>query len=157
MKLRVLAPGGRMPVWVRDGVAEYTTRMPRECPVVLEELRPGNRRGGNDPAKAMAEEGRRMLSALGGDDRVIALDVRGSRWSTEKLARRMDDWLLEGRDVSFLIGGPDGLDPQCLARADHRVSLSDLTLPHGLVRVILAEQLYRAWSILTNHPYHRSG
>lgn len=104
----------------------------------------------------MQREGEAVLAAAGARDRVVALEVGGRPWSTEQLAEQLERWQLDGRDVSFLVGGPDGLAPECRARADQQWSLSPLTLPHPLVRILLAEQLYRAWSITRNHPYHRA-
>lgn len=157
MQINLIAVGTRMPAWVSDGYAEYARRMPRECALVLTEIAPGQRSKAQPVARAVQEEGRRMLAAIGGRQRVIALDVAGRAWSTEQLAEAMRDWLQGGEDVALLVGGPDGLDAQCLARAGQRWSLSTLTLPHPLVRVLLAEQLYRAWSLLNGHPYHRAG
>ncbi len=121
----------------------------------LQELPLGFRGKSADAAKAMKKEGDSMLAAIGNGDRVIALDVLGKSWSTEQLAQACADWRMDGRNVSILVGGPDGLAPACLARAEQKWSLSCLTLPHPLVRVLLAEQLYRAWTILNHHPYHK--
>ncbi|RKR06410.1 23S rRNA (pseudouridine1915-N3)-methyltransferase [Kushneria sinocarnis] len=155
MRLRVLAVGQKMPGWVEQGVAEYRKRLPRDMALEIIEIAPGNRRGSDHPARAVAHEGERMLSRLGRDDHVVALDVAGRQWSTERLAGRLDEWRHGGRDVALLVGGPDGLDERCLAKAAERWSLSALTLPHPLVRIVLAEQLYRAWTLLVGHPYHR--
>jgi 23S rRNA (pseudouridine1915-N3)-methyltransferase len=143
-----------MPGWVGEGFREYAGRMPRECRLELKEIPLGRRGKGADTSRAVAEEGRRMMAAAEGCARVC-LDVRGRAVDTPDLARRMEGWMGDGRDVALLIGGPDGLDPACLEGADWRWSLSPLTLPHALVRVLVAEQLYRAWSILAGHPYHR--
>lgn len=156
MRLELIAVGERMPAWVRDGYGEYAKRLPRECALVLREIEPGARGKSQDVARAVALEGERMLAALPKGARVVALDVKGAGHSTDELAARLQTWLADGRDVALLIGGPDGLAPECLARADERWSLSRLTLPHSLVRVVVAEQLYRAWSLLRNHPYHRA-
>ncbi|HHJ13186.1 MAG TPA: 23S rRNA (pseudouridine(1915)-N(3))-methyltransferase RlmH [Gammaproteobacteria bacterium] len=156
MQIRLIAIGTRMPAWVEEGYREYARRLPRECRLVLTEIAPG-RRGKSQPvARAIEEEGRRMLAAIGRDDRVIALDERGRGWSSAELARELAGWMRDGRDVSLLVGGPDGLAPDCLARARQHWSLSPLTLPHPLVRVVAAEQLYRAWSLHQGHPYHRA-
>ena len=144
-----------MPGWVEDGVAEYRKRLPAEMKFDVREIALGKRSKNADIARAMASEGEAMLAAIARDDHVVALDVHGKSWSTEQLAGELRDWQQSGRDVSLLIGGPDGLAPECLERAAQRWSLSALTLPHPLVRVVLAEQLYRAWSINNNHPYHR--
>ncbi|MES1924811.1 23S rRNA (pseudouridine(1915)-N(3))-methyltransferase RlmH [Salinisphaera sp. T31B1] len=154
MRIRLLAVGRRMPGWVTTGFDDYARRMPRECRLELVEIAPGGRRSG-DTARAIADEDKRMVSAIPGDSQVIALSVDGKPWSTEQLAGDMRTWLADGRDRVLLVGGPDGLGPDSLARAERRWSLSALTLPHPLVRVVLAEQLYRAHTILTGHPYHR--
>lgn len=155
MRLRALAVGQKMPAWVKDGVAEYSKRLPPEMPLEWVELPLGQRAKNRPVEQAIAQEGDAMLGAIRADDRVIALAVDGKAWSTPDLAARLEDWRQDGRDICLLIGGPDGLDGRCLARADQRWSLSALTLPHPLVRVVLAEQLYRAWTITRNHPYHK--
>lgn len=155
MKLTLVAAGTRMPGWVTAGFDEYARRLPRHCRLELCEIRLGGRGKSSDPRTAVIEEGRRMLGAIPSGAAIVALEIGGSAWSTPQLAGRLEDWLADGRDRAFLIGGPDGLDPACVERADLNWSLSPLTLPHGLVRVLVAEQLYRAWSILEGHPYHR--
>lgn len=156
MKIRVLAVGQKMPAWVTEGYNEYAGRMPPECRLELIEL-PLAQRAKNQPVeRAVQQEGERMLASLSGQERLIALDVRGRTWSTEQLSDELAEWLGGGRDVALAIGGPDGLAPGVLERAERRWSLSPLTLPHPLVRVVIAEQLYRAMSILKNHPYHRA-
>lgn len=155
MRLRILAVGTRMPDWVEAGYREYARRFPPELQLELVEIPAGNR-GKNLPvARAMAREAEAMLRAVSPGEGVIALDVKGKSWSTEQLAVRLRDWQESGRHYNLLIGGPDGLAPECLARAEQAWSLSALTLPHPLVRVVLIEQLYRAWSINAGHPYHR--
>lgn len=155
MRVTVIAVGTRMPAWVRQGVEEYARRLPREIRLEWCEI-PLARRGARLTPQACRErEGESMLRALPRDDEVIALDVGGRAVSTESLAQTVEQWLMSGRNYSFLIGGPDGLAPGCLALARARWSLSALTLPHALVRVVLAEQLYRAWTITAGHPYHR--
>jgi 23S rRNA (pseudouridine1915-N3)-methyltransferase len=156
MRLRLLAVGTRMPAWVNDGFNEYAGRMPPESRIELVEIPPGRRGKGQPPERAVAEEGDRLLSALRADDRLIVLEVAGRAWSTQALAEQLGNWLMDGRDLALAIGGADGLDGRVLARAERRWSLSPLTLPHGLVRVVVAEQLYRAWSIRAGHPYHRA-
>jgi 23S rRNA (pseudouridine1915-N3)-methyltransferase len=146
-----------MPAWVEEGYNEYARRMPRECRLVLNEIPLARRSKSQVVERAIKEEGQRMLAALPDRQQVIALDVKGRSWSTEQLAKRLDGWRQDGRDVSLLVGGPDGLAAECLQRADQTWSLSALTLPHPLVRVVLAEQLYRAWSLNSGHPYHRAG
>jgi len=156
MRISVIAVGTRMAAWVEQGITEYTRRLPRELQLVWREI-PLARRGRDVAAEAVcAAEGERMLKVIPAGERVVALDVQGKRVSTEELARQLAAWQMSGDNYNLLIGGPDGLSPACLARADMCWSLSDLTLPHPLVRVLLAEQLYRAWTITVNHPYHRA-
>lgn len=145
-----------MPGWVESGYQEYAKRLPPECALHLVEIEPGHRGKGANVEIARREEGGRLLAALPKGVQVIALDERGRAWSTAELSRQLAAWLAEGRDLALLVGGPEGLDPTCRERADRLWSLSPLTFPHPLVRVILAEQLYRAWSLLTGHPYHRA-
>lgn len=156
MRARIIAVGERMPAWVADGFAEYAKRLSRELPLELVEIRPGVRGKGRDDARAIADEGEHVLAAVGRDVHVVALDGRGAAWSSEQLAQQLEDWRMGGRDLAFLIGGPDGHHERVLARADQRWSLGPLTLPHMLVRLVLAEQLYRAASIRVGHPYHRA-
>jgi len=146
-----------MPRWVVEGYTEFARRMPAECALRLVEIPPGRRGKGANIPRILQVEGERMLRAIPKHCGVIALDVHGSSWSTEQLAARLAGWLAGGRDLALLVGGPEGLAQSCLERAEGRWSLSDLTMPHPLVRVVLAEQLYRAWSLLHNHPYHRAG
>ncbi|HEV2539099.1 MAG TPA: 23S rRNA (pseudouridine(1915)-N(3))-methyltransferase RlmH [Frateuria sp.] len=156
MRARMIAIGERMPGWVADGFAEYRKRLSHELPLELVELKPGARGKGRDDARAMHEEGQAILAALPRDIHVVALDGRGKTWSSEELAAQLANWRMAGRDLAFLIGGPDGHAPEVLARADQRWSLGPLTLPHMLVRLVLAEQLYRASTLLAGHPYHRA-
>ena len=158
MKIRILAAGGKMPAWVQEGYNEYAKRLPRELTLEMVEIPLGNRGQKNSAAlveKARQKEGEAMLAALGPRDHVVALDVKGKAWSTEQLSQELAGWQMSGDNVSLLIGGPDGLSADCLARARQRWSLSALTMPHPLVRVLLAEQLYRAWTLLAGHPYHK--
>lgn len=155
MKVKVLAVGGKMPAWVTEACQSYQKRLPPQLNPTVIEIPLGPRGKSTDLHKAIAQEGQQMLAALPAADRVIALDVKGSNWSTEDLAQNILDWQMAGDNISFLIGGPDGLATDCMQRAQSRWSLSALTLPHPLVRVILMEQLYRAWSINSSHPYHR--
>ena len=156
MKTRLISVGERMPAWVAEGLAEYRKRLSHELPLDLVEIPLGNRGKGRDPARAIAEEGAAVLAALPKDAHVVALDGRGKPWSSEQLASELARWRMSGRDLAILIGGPDGHAPEVLARADQRWSLGPLTLPHMLVRLVLAEQLYRATSINAGHPYHRA-
>lgn len=154
MKLRLIAVGRRPPEWVVSGFRDYARRLPRDMPLELVEVAPAARR--NLPAgRAREIEAERLLAQVAGGDLLVALDERGKTWSTVDLSKRLDDWRMQGRDVAFLIGGADGLDDLCRSRADQVLALSALTLPHALVRVVLAEQLYRAWTMLSGHPYHR--
>lgn len=156
MKLNLFAVGQKMPQWVTEGYSEYARRMPRECPLMLQEITPAKRGKSGSSRQWMQEEGKRIITALGDNDYVVALEVGGKNWSTEQLAAQLTNWQASGRDVSLLVGGPDGLSEECQQRADQHWSLSNLTLPHPLVRIIVAEQLYRAWTVLQNHPYHRA-
>jgi 23S rRNA (pseudouridine1915-N3)-methyltransferase len=157
MRITVLAVGGKMPAWVDEGVAEYGKRLPRELRLEWRDIPLAQRGKKNADVEALRDkEGLALLKAIPDGDRVLALDVRGKPWSTEQLADRLRHWQMESINTSLLIGGPDGLSQACLQRADARWSLSALTLPHPLVRVLLAEQLYRAWTITVNHPYHRA-
>ncbi|MBL8258814.1 MAG: 23S rRNA (pseudouridine(1915)-N(3))-methyltransferase RlmH [Candidatus Competibacteraceae bacterium] len=156
MKIYLLAVGTRMPEWIKAGYAEYAQRLPRECALNLIEIPAGKRALRAGAARALREEGERLTAAIPPGSRPIALDERGQQWSTAELAEQLTGWLRDGRDLSLLVGGPDGLDAPCRARADRLWSLSRLTLPHPLVRVVVAEQLYRAWSVLQHHPYHRA-
>lgn len=155
MRVRLLAVGTKMPDWVTRGVEEYRKRLPRDFALELEEIAPGARGKNADTRRAVTQEAERIRARLRGDEHLVALEVGGKPWSTEQLARQAEGWRLEGRDVALLVGGPDGLDPALSAAADQRWSLSPLTLPHPLVRILLAEQLYRAWTLMVGHPYHR--
>ena len=155
MKLKLLAVGTRMPSWVETGFEEYRKRMPAELKLDLIEIPLSPKgKGSSNPSKET--QGQAILKAINKQDRVIALDVLGKSMSTESLAMQLSSWQMSGQDICLLIGGPDGLSSECLQRANMKWSLSDLTLPHPLVRVLLMEQLYRAWTINKNHPYHRS-
>lgn len=153
MNLRLIAVGTRMPRWVREGFDQYAKRFPRECRLELREIRPGSRSGTKD---AIETEGKKILEAIRTTDYVIALEIGGESLSTQQLTNHLSRWLQQGRDIALLVGGPDGLSEACRARADLTWSLSRLTLPHTLVRIVVAEQLYRAWTVLQGHPYHRA-
>lgn len=155
MRLRIIAVGTKMPDWVEAGYAEYHKRLPRDFALELVELPLATRSKNSDIARAMEKEGEAMLAAVGKGDSIITLEVKGKPWSTEQLAEQLAGWRMSGNNYSLLIGGPDGLAPACLAQSSARWSLSPLTLPHPLVRILLIEQLYRAWTILQNHPYHK--
>lgn len=144
-----------MPGWVNTGTEEYAGRMPPQCQLLIREIAAEKRTKNSDLNRIRQSEGEKLLAAIPDGNLVITLDVKGKPWSTEQLAQQLDSWMMSGRDVSLLVGGPEGLSPACLQRAEHSWSLSPLTFPHPLVRIVVAEQLFRAWSILTNHPYHR--
>lgn len=156
MRTRLIAVGERMPRWVADGFAEYAKRLSRCMPLELVEIAPGARGKGRDPARAIAAEGSAVLAAVPRDAQLVVLDERGTPWSSAQLARELAAWRMRGRDLAFAIGGADGHAPDVLAMAPQHWSLGPLTLPHMLVRVIVAEQLYRADRLLAGHPYHRA-
>jgi 23S rRNA (pseudouridine1915-N3)-methyltransferase len=155
MKIHLISVGNKMPVWVKQGYDEYAKRMPRECTLVLKEIVPGKRVKNVDVARIIKGEGERMLVALPSAVRAVTLDLHGKPWSTEDLAKALLRWQDSGQNIALLVGGPEGLAETVRQRADESWSLSNLTFPHPLVRVIIAEQIYRAWSLLQNHPYHR--
>jgi 23S rRNA (pseudouridine1915-N3)-methyltransferase len=155
VRVTVLAIGHRMPGWIQEGWAEYVKRMPPEIRVELAELKPEERGAGRPVERAKQIEGERVMAAVPANATLIALDERGKAVSTQGLSVMLAEWMRDGSHPVFAIGGADGHAEAVRARADKLVSLSALTLPHGMVRVILAEQLYRAWSILARHPYHR--
>ena len=155
MKLWVVAVGQRQPVWADSAWAEFAKRFPPEMRLELKALKAEPRSTGKTPAQCMAAEAQRFETALPKGVRRIVLDEQGTRLTTQQLADRLRIWRGDGRDAALLIGGPDGLDPALKATADETLRLSDLTLPHAFARVLLAEALYRAWSVLEGHPYHR--
>ena len=156
MHIRLLAVGDRQPSWVETAFDTYATRLPREWKFRLDVI-PTVRRQKNDKSRqAMEAEGELILGKLQPGEQVILLDERGRQLDSKGLAAKLSDWQSDGRDLCFVIGGPDGVSDACKARADFSWSLSKLTLPHGLARVLFAEQLYRAWSLQTGHPYHRA-
>ena len=155
MQLIVAAVGHKMPAWIETGFQEYAKRMPAECRLVLKEIKPVERSSNKNTESVMAQERVRIEAALPKVGRVIALDERGVPLTTQELAQQLSIWQQQGGDVAFVIGGADGLDAEFKQKADMLLRLSNMTLPHGLVRVMLAEELYRACSILRNHPYHR--
>jgi 23S rRNA (pseudouridine1915-N3)-methyltransferase len=156
VKCRLIAAGTRLPAWINSGFQEYQKRLRTPLVLELHEIAVATRRAGEDPRKATQREGADMLTLLGKEDYVVALEIAAKSMSTEELSAWLKERMREGRIVSLLIGGPDGLSPACRERANHSWSLSPLTLPHALVRVIVAEQLYRAMSLLAGHPYHRA-
>jgi len=155
MQLIVAAVGHKMPAWIDTGFQEYAKRMPPDCRLVLKEIKPVERSNNKRAESVMAQERTRIEAVLPKAGRVIALDEHGEHMTTAQLSQQLSIWQQHGGDVTFVIGGADGLDAEFKQNADSLLRLSSMTLPHGLVRVILAEQLYRAWSILRNHPYHR--
>ena len=156
MRLVLIAVGQRQPAWVDTAFDDYARRLPAESPLELRAVKVEPRAGGVPAERAMAAEATRIAAQVPKGARRVALDERGLRLTTPELATRLAGWRGEGRDAAFLIGGPDGLDKALLAQVDERWRLSDLTLPHGLCRVLLAEALYRAWSVTAGHPYHRA-
>jgi 23S rRNA (pseudouridine1915-N3)-methyltransferase len=155
LRIHIIAVGERMPAWVDAAFRDYAGRLRGACRVTLTEIAAGKRGKAADLRQIAADEGARLLAAVPAGCRLIALDREGRAPSSTELAEALGDWLAGGRDAALLIGGPEGLAPDCLARADAVWSLSRLTLPHALVRVVVAEQLFRAWSILNRLPYHR--
>jgi len=156
MKFYLIAVGQRVPDWIKQGYHEFAKRLPSEHRINLIEIGTSKRHKNSDFRRLLEREAQSMSTAIPKSSLVIALDVNGQQWSTEQLAQQIIDWQQQGCDVTFLIGGPDGLAPECIARAQLVWSLSSLTFPHALVRVMVAEQLYRAWSIINDHPYHRN-
>lgn len=156
MHIHLIAVGQKMPAWVDQACADFLKRLPRELQFNTTEV-PLLKRGKNpDIQRIVRDESKKVLEAIPAGCRLVALDVKGSRISTEKLATTLDNWMQQGQDIAIVIGGPDGLSDELLQRADPALSLSDMTFPHPLVRIIIVEQLYRAWSILNHHPYHRA-
>lgn len=155
MRIHLIAIGLRRAGWQRDGYLQYARRMPPELALELHEIAPSKRTRRMPAERGLDDEARRLLAAVPGGARVVALDEHGAAWTTRELADRMERWMQDGRALALLVGGADGLAPACIDAAEHRWSLSSLTLPHGLARIVVAEQLYRASTILRRHPYHR--
>ncbi|MEY4466329.1 MAG: rRNA ((1915)-N(3))-methyltransferase RlmH [Pseudomonadota bacterium] len=156
MQLIVAAVGHKMPTWIETGFQEYAKRMPPECRLVLKEIKPIERSSGRNAETVMAQEKLRIEAVLPKGGYLVALDEHGLDLTTVQLSQHLTQWQQQGRDVTFVIGGADGLDAEFKKQANMLIRVSSLTLPHGMVRVLLAEQLYRAWSITKNHPYHRA-
>jgi len=155
MKIRLLTITHKSPAWIQEGYEEYAKRLPASCALELVEI-PADKRTVNADLKRITErEGEKMLAAIKPNHKVIALDVKGKLWTTEQLAEHLAAWHLDGRNIDLLVGGPEGLAEKCLQKAEERWSLSPLTFPHIIVRLIVAEQIYRAWSMMQGHPYHR--
>ena len=155
MQINLISVGNRMPGWVLQGYDEYARRMPKECELVLKEIVPGKRAKNSDVARIVRDEGVRMINAIPARTHVVTLDIPGKPWTTPELSNAMKRWLENGQNIALMIGGPEGLSNSVRDLSNESWSLSRLTFPHPLVRIIVAEQLYRAWSILNNHPYHR--
>lgn len=156
MKIYLIAVGNKMPKFVEEGYKEYAKRFPKDCSLELIEI-PAQKRGKNaDIARITEQEGNQMIAAIPKGALVVTLDIPGKMYNTEQLAEELNSWKNSGRDVALLVGGPEGLSPACKSLAEKSWSLSPLTLPHPIVRIILAEALYRAWSVTANHPYHRA-
>ena len=155
MQINLIAVGNRMPRWIQEGYQDYAQRMPRECRLVLKEIEAGKRSKNYDRNRLIKKEGARMLASIPVDSHVVALELTGMVWNTEELSLNLARWRAEYQHVALLIGGPEGLALECLSRANQTWSLSKLTFPHALARVIVAEQVYRAWTMLCNHPYHK--
>lgn len=156
MHIRLVAVGDRQPSWVDDAFATYTGRLPREWRFRLDAIATARRAKNDPPQKARDAEGKLILGKLAQDEQVVLLDERGKQLNSKSLAERLSNWQADGRNLCFIIGGPDGVSDAVRQRSDFTWSLSDLTLPHGMARVLLAEQLYRAWSLQAGHPYHRA-
>ena len=156
VRIQLITASNKQPSWVAEGYDYYARRLDKRCPLELVEVPLARRSAGGDAARAVEDESRRMLRLAPAGAHLVALAVDGADWSTEQLAGRLEAWLMGGAPVCLLVGGPDGLGPDCLIRATERWSLSRLTLPHGLVRVVIAEALYRAVSLSQGHPYHRA-
>lgn len=155
MNIELLAAGTKPPAWIATGISEYQKRLPRDWPLEIREIPVAKRRKGEPVTRPIQEEGERMLAAITPSSLVVTLDRKGRNWSTQELAKNLERWQLDFSKVQFLIGGPDGLSNNCLEVAAESWSLSNLTFPHFIVRILLAEQIYRAWSLLNNHPYHK--
>jgi 23S rRNA (pseudouridine1915-N3)-methyltransferase len=155
MNIHLIAAGQRMPEWVESGFQEYARRMTGDCRVRLVEIALRKRKSNHEVQQSVRLEGEQMLNAVPPGAHIVALDITGNQWSTGQLAQTLEKWLAMGKDVALLIGGPEGLAPECKAAARESWGLSKLTFPHPLVRIIVVEQLYRAWSVLQHHPYHR--
>jgi 23S rRNA (pseudouridine1915-N3)-methyltransferase len=155
MQLIIAAVGHKMPAWIEAGFTEYAKRMPPDCRLTLKEIKPVDRSGSRSAETVMAMEKSRIEAVIPKGSRLVALDEHGKDLTSAQLAKNLEQWQQGGTDVTFVIGGADGLDAQFKQQADMLLRISSLTLPHGMVRVLLAEQLYRAWSITQNHPYHR--
>ncbi len=156
MKLRLLAVGHKMPAWVTTGYLNYAKRLRTDCQLELIEITPGKRTQNSDLTRIINKEGELMMSKMGKNNHIVSLDVSGKPWTTTQLAEQLKKWQSSGKNIDLLVGGPEGIAPSCIQKSDQLWSLGPLTLPHPMVRIILAECLYRAWSLNHNHPYHRA-
>jgi 23S rRNA (pseudouridine1915-N3)-methyltransferase len=156
LRLSLISASNRQPDWVDQGAEDYAKRLRGRCTLEIKTVPLARRTSGTPIDRAITEEGERMLALVPQGAHVVALLEAGKPWSTNDLARKLESWMQLGAPVALLVGGPDGLSPACTQRANERWSLSNLTLPHGLVRIVVAEALYRAWSLLEHHPYHRA-
>nr|MBQ5526950.1 23S rRNA (pseudouridine(1915)-N(3))-methyltransferase RlmH [Succinivibrionaceae bacterium] len=155
MKIYLIAVGTKMPGWVSEGFNEYCKRFPRDCELILKEIPAGKRGKNADIARITEKEGEEMLAAVPHGAKIVTLDIPGKRWTTPELSKTLEGWMASGQDIALLVGGPEGLSEECKAAASESWSLSPLTFPHPLVRVLVAESLYRAWSLSAGLPYHR--
>ncbi len=155
MQIHLISVGNRMPDWVKTGYDEYAKRLPRECQLLLKEIPLGQRGKNCDVARTIKEEGDLMNAVIPAGSHIVALELSGKSSTTAELAQILSRWLEGGKNIALLVGGPDGLADTVKSKASEFWSLSPLTFPHPLVRIMVAEQIYRAWSILQNHPYHR--
>jgi 23S rRNA (pseudouridine1915-N3)-methyltransferase len=155
MQINLISVGNKMPGWVQQGYEEYAKRMPKECELVLKEIPAGKRTKKSDIARIVKDEGEQMIKAVSARTDVVVLDIPGKPWTTQELSLVMKRWLESGQNIALMVGGPEGLSDSVRNLATQSWSLSPLTFPHPLVRILVAEQLYRAWSLLNNHPYHR--
>ena len=156
LRLSLITASNRQPEWVDDGADDYAKRLRGRCTLEIKAVSLARRTASTPTERAVVDEGERLLALVPAGAHVVALLETGKPWSTKDLAKKLEGWMQRGAPVAFLVGGPDGLGPECVARANERWSLSNLTLPHGLVRILAAVALYRAWSLLENHPYHRA-
>lgn len=155
MQINLISVGNRMPGWVQQGYDEYARRMPKECALILKEIAPGKRGKNSDLTRIVRDEGERMINVIPARTYVVTLDIPGKPWTTPELSSAMKQWLENGKNVALMVGGPEGLSDSVRDLSSESWSLSRLTFPHPIVRILVAEQLYRAWSLLNNHPYHR--
>ncbi len=155
MVIHFITVGQKMPKWVQEGYTEYAKRLPKACSLKLVELPMAQRGKTGSVDKYKTEEAKRILDAVPKGARLIVLDEHGQQVTTYQLAEKMEDWLSGGQDIALIVGGPDGLEKSLINQAQWKWGLSKLTMPHPMVRILVAEQIYRAWSVINNHPYHR--